>query len=66
MTDFKENTYIVLLDKFKSKLLKEKLQMTAAYIWISAELLRNEYNADLGTSFSDECIVLILIFGSYL
>jgi len=36
--------------------------LTAADIRISADILRNEYNTDLGTSFSNECIH----FGSYL
>jgi len=36
--------------------------MTAADIRISTELLRNEYNTDLGTAFPNGCIH----FGSYL
>jgi len=78
VTDFKVNTYFVILDQLKSELLKRKIayddllknysfffkltKMTAAEIQISAELLRNEYDTDLGTSFSNECIH----FGSYL
>jgi len=78
VTNFKVNTYFVILDQLKSELLRRKIaydnllknyyfffklsKMTAADIRISAELLRNEYITDLGTSFPNECIH----FSSYL
>jgi len=78
VTDFKINAYFVILDQLKSELLKRKIaydsllknysflfkltELTAADIRISADILRNEYNTDLGTSFSNECIH----FSSYL
>ncbi|XP_060852987.1 zinc finger MYM-type protein 1-like isoform X2 [Rhopalosiphum padi] len=78
VTNFKINTYFVILDQLKSELLRRKIaynnllknyyfffkitKMTAADIRVSAELLRNEYNTDLGTSFPNECIH----FSSYL
>jgi len=37
-------------------------KMTASDIRVSAELLRNKYNTNLGTLFSNECIN----FGNYL